>query len=82
MANEPIQNGDIEALKEENAVLREKLARRTIEADLYRRAAYEMLDELDPETPPTDQEIEELLNSPHEQHLLEIIEEYERMVEE
>lgn len=68
-----------DALEKENAVLRERLARATAEAELFRAAAYRS-SEYD-EQAPTEAEILELLKLPHDQKLRSIIEEHERELE-
>ncbi len=85
MASESVQNGDgvsspddVEALKKENATLREKLAKATSQAAEYRKAAYEMLDDVFPCTFPTEEEIQEILHGPRGRSPFEMIEEYER----
>ena len=75
MANEP---NDVESLKQENAELRERLAKSQFETEMYRKAAYEMLEKFDPVPPLTDEEIAEAISAPRGEPLVEIIEEYER----
>ena len=52
------------------------MAKAHFETEMYRKAAYEML-ELDPLSPLTDEEIAEAISAPRGQPLIEIIEEYE-----
>ncbi len=74
------QPGDYDSLRHENSDLREQLARTAMEAELFRTAMYKTLavDEI----PPTEAEIRELMASPQEEKLLEVIEEYERRLQE
>lgn len=81
MTNDPIQNGkpdDVEALKKENAALREKLERARFEADMYREEAYKRFNELNPYVPPTEEEIHDMLHGPRGQSPLEVLEEFEK----
>ena len=65
MTNEPIRSDDdMEPLKHENAVLREQLAKATSDAAEYRKAAYEMLEEVFPCTLPNEEEIQQILHGP------------------
>jgi hypothetical protein len=78
----PGQSGDapetVESLRREVERLRQQLAKATAEAGEYRRAAYAMLNELDPYVPPTDEELRELVHGPRGESLLDVIKEYER----
>ena len=76
------QQSDIDALRTENANLHARLAKAEFEAAMFRSAAYEMLDKLDPEQPPTETEILAIVNGPLDTNLLEIIEEHERQIRE
>jgi hypothetical protein len=81
MPSEPIPNGspeDLEALKQENAALKEQLKESANQADEFRKAAYEMLDEVFPCTMPTAEEIEEILHGPRGRSPFEMLEEFER----
>ena len=73
---------DLDALRTENASLQIRLARAEFEAAMFRNAAYEMLDKLDPEQPPTEAEILAIVNGPLDSNLLEVIEEHERQIRE
>jgi hypothetical protein len=73
---------ELDALRTENAHLQARLAKAEFEADMFRSAAYEMLDRLDPEQPPSEAEILAIVNGPLDRNLLEIIEEHERQIKE
>jgi hypothetical protein len=62
---------EVEALRAENAALRERL-------EVYQRAINELYAKLDDEPPLTDEEIHDLITSPRGQPLTEVLEEYER----
>ena len=62
---------EMEALRAENAALRERLA-------VYQRAVNELYAKLDTDPPLTDEQILELITAPRGQPLVEVIEEYER----
>ena len=76
------QQSDVDALRTENANLHTRLAKAEFEAAMFRNAAYEMLDRLDPEQPPTEAEVLAIVNGPLDNNLLEIIEEQERQIRE
>lgn len=61
--------------------LREQLARKTAEADIHRKAVFDIYRDRLAEPPLTEDEIRELLTTPQgEGSLLDILEEYERRV--
>ena len=68
---------ELESLRLENAELRDRLDRSRLEADLYRRAAYEMLHQRENENPPSEEEILELVNSPRGESLHDILAQFE-----
>lgn len=65
-------------LKREVERLRAQLAQATAEAERYRRAAYALLTERVPYTPPTEEELRDLLHGPRGKPLAELIAELER----
>ena len=65
-------------LKQEVERLRAQLAAATAEAERYRRAAYALLVERVPYTPPTEEELRDLLHGPRGKPLAELITELER----
>ena len=69
---------DLDSLKDENAALKERLAKAQFESEMYRRAAYEMLQRVAPIPELSDEEIAESIAAPRGQPLVEILEEYER----
>jgi regulator of replication initiation timing len=72
------EHDENERLRRENAELREKLAHATSEAEMYRLTVREwVLDTIECE-PPTDAEIQQMLNGPHGRSPLEMLEEFER----
>jgi hypothetical protein len=74
----PSGGGDTAAeLRREVERLRTQLAKATAEAEMYRQAAYSMLEQLVPYTPPTEEELHDMLHGPRGRPILEIIDEYE-----
>jgi hypothetical protein len=69
---------EIEALRQENAELREKLAKATSQAERYRASTNELLDVLFPYTPLTKAEIEEMFKPEEGESLREVIDRFER----
>jgi hypothetical protein len=69
---------DADALRRQVAELTEKLARKSEEAEEYRRSVYALLHQLMPYRTPTDEELHELMHGPRGRPLLEVIEELER----
>lgn len=65
-------------LKQEVERLRAQLAEATAEAERYRRAAHALLAERVPYTPPTEEELRDLLHGPRGKPLVELIAELER----
>lgn len=65
-------------LKREVERLRAQLARATAEAETFRRAAYAMLEQLDPYSPPTEVELHDLLHGPRGRSIRDIINELDR----
>jgi hypothetical protein len=65
-------------LKREVEQLRAQLAKATAEAETYRRAAYAMLEQLDPYVPPTEEELQDMLHGPRGRPILDIIAEFEK----
>lgn len=57
--------------------LRKQLAKVTAEAESYRRAAYSLLNKEVPYTPPSEEELEDLLHGPRGKPILDIIGELE-----
>jgi hypothetical protein len=72
------QSNDLDALRRENELLRERLAHSQSGLEIYRRAVHEHFAKSYNPLPYTDEEIQELISSPRGQPLLEVIEEYER----
>lgn len=72
------QPNDLDALRRENEMLRERLAHSQTGLEIYRRAVYEYFAKSHNPPPYTDEEIQELISSPRGQPLLEVIDEYER----
>jgi hypothetical protein len=69
---------ELEALRQENAELREKLARATSEAERYRASTNDLLDIVFPYKPLTEDEIAEMLKPEEGETLQEIIDRFER----
>ncbi|HSQ57308.1 MAG TPA: hypothetical protein VLM40_16420 [Gemmata sp.] len=65
-------------LKSEVERLRTQLAKVTTEAEMYRRAAYSMLEQLVPYVPPTEEEFHNMMRGPRGRSILEIVNELER----
>jgi hypothetical protein len=77
--NTPVEGGgSVTDLKQEVERLRAQLAEATAEAERYRRAAYALLNERVPYTPPTEEELRDLLHGPRGKPLSELITELER----
>ncbi|MFO0806522.1 MAG: hypothetical protein U0791_25745 [Gemmataceae bacterium] len=77
MNNDPIRPADeLEALKRENADLRQKLER----SNELHRLNNEWLVSQHPYEPMTEAEIHEMLHAPRGESLLQIVEEYERSI--
>ena len=69
----------VEALQREIERLREQLARKTTEADIYRETVYDMVRGTYHFTPMTEDEARELMNTPPGgESIRDIIAEYER----
>jgi hypothetical protein len=71
-------NESVPELKREIERLRTRLTEATAEAERYRRAAYALLTECVPYTPPGEDELRDLLHGPRGRPLLELIDELER----
>jgi len=69
---------ELEALRQENAELREKLARAISEAERYRASTNELLDIVFPYKPLTEDELRVLLQPDEGESLREIIDRFER----
>jgi molecular chaperone GrpE (heat shock protein) len=69
---------DADELRRQVADLTDKLARKTAEADEYRRSMYALLDRALPYVRPTDEELHDMMHGPRGQSILEVIEEFER----
>jgi hypothetical protein len=79
MAIDPALNGENSAdLRSEIERLRTQLAQATADATRYRQAAYALLNERVPYTPPTEEELNDLLHGTRGQPLTEVIDELER----
>jgi hypothetical protein len=65
-------------LKREVERLRAQLAKATAETETYRRAAYAMLEQLDPYIPPTEEELHDMIHGPRDRSIRDIIAELER----
>lgn len=65
-------------LKREVERLRTQLAKTTTEAEMYRRAAYAMLEKIDPYVSPTEEELSDLMHGPRGRSIRDIIAEFER----
>lgn len=72
------REGSVADLKQEVERLRVQLAVATAEAEKYRRAAYALLSERVPYSPPTEEELRDLLHGPRGRPLDELITELER----
>jgi hypothetical protein len=85
MPSEPIQNGsgpeNVEALKQENANLREALARAKFEADLYRSEIYRRFNEQNPYVPLTPEQIHEMIHGPRGRHPMQVLEDFEKLLD-
>jgi len=69
---------ELDALRQENAELREKLARATSEAERYRVSTNELLDTLFPYKPPTEEDLRVLLQPDDGESLRELVDCFER----
>lgn len=65
-------------LKREVERLRAQLAKATTEAETYRRAAYAMLEKIDPYVSPTEEELRDLMHGPRGRSIRDIIAEFEQ----
>lgn len=74
----PGSEAGVTDLQQEVERLRVQLAAATAEAEKYRRAAYVLLNERVPYTPPTEEELRDLLHGPRGTPLGELIAELER----
>lgn len=75
----------VEALQRELEELRFQLARKTREADIYRETVYDLYRDKFPYVPMTEDEARELMNtppSPPGESIREILEEYERRLQD
>jgi hypothetical protein len=70
---------DADELRRQVADLTEKLARKTAEADEYRRSVYTLLNQLDPYVRPSDEELHDMMHGPRGKSILEVIAEFERL---
>lgn len=70
---------ELETLRKENAELREKLARATLEAKLYRDSTNALLAEVDPYVPMTEDEIRELCDPNDQVPFADILAEFTRV---
>ncbi|MBN9122819.1 MAG: hypothetical protein J0I06_27390 [Planctomycetes bacterium] len=71
-------NEDVPALRREVERLRAQLTEVAAEAERYRRAACALLNERVPYSPPTEEELHDLLHGPRGKPLGELIAELER----
>lgn len=78
----PGGGGRVTELEQEVVRLRAQLAEVTADAERYRRAAYALLSDRVPYTPPTEEELRDLLHGPRGRPLTELIDELEREGEE
>lgn len=80
MTSEPIRSeGDeLNALRKENALLHERLAKAKFEAELYRRTVYKIYNEINPYEPLTADEIHEMLHGPRGRSPLQVLEDFEK----
>jgi hypothetical protein len=69
---------ELDALRQQNAELREQLARTTSEAERYRASTNELLDTLFPYKPPTEEELQVLLQPDDGESLRELVDRFER----
>jgi hypothetical protein len=69
---------ELDALRQQNAELREQLARATSEAERYRASTNELLDTLFPYKPPTEEELQVLLQPDDGESLRELVDRFER----
>lgn len=69
-------------MEQEVVRLRARLAEVTADAERYRRVAYALLSDRVPYTPPTEEELCDLLHGPRGRPLTELIDELEREGEE
>lgn len=76
--DDTVLDGENAALKREVERLRALLSEETAEKERYRRAAYALLNERVPYKPPTEEELQDLLNGPRGRPLCEVIDELER----
>jgi hypothetical protein len=67
---------ELDALRQQNAELREQLARTTSEAERYRASTNELLDTLFPYKPPTEEELAEMIQPEEGETLQEILAKY------
>jgi hypothetical protein len=70
--------GSATELEQEVVRLRAQLAEAAADAERYRRAAYALLSERVPYTPPSEEELRDMLHGPRGRPLAELIEELER----
>ena len=69
---------DADKLRREVAELTEQLARKSEEAEEYRRSVFALLNQLMPYKTPTDDEVRELMHGPRGRPLREVMQELER----
>lgn len=69
---------DAARLQSELERVKAELERAKAEAAGYRRAAYQLLDRLEPYTPPTEAELQELLHGPRGASFADVLDEYDR----
>ncbi|MFO0804057.1 MAG: hypothetical protein U0791_13165 [Gemmataceae bacterium] len=69
---------ELESLRQENAALREQLARATLAAELYRDSTNALMAQVDPYVPPTEEELREMMEPDEGESLAEIVARYRR----
>jgi hypothetical protein len=75
------ENQDFEALRRENADLRERLARSEAEAARHRATANDLMDSVFPYIPPTEEELQQLMEPDEGETLEEIVAGFRRKLE-
>ena len=74
MADQP----EMDALRQENAELREKLERATSQAERYRASTNDLLETFFPYKPMTEEELQVLLKPDEGESLRELVDRFER----
>lgn len=69
---------ELESLRQENAALREQLARATLAAELYRDSTNVLLAQVEEKTPLTESAIRAMVESPNQRPLADIFAEHYR----